>query len=263
MDRTQQIIATLELDEYFNDCVTLQTLIGNDNARTILQAWVDAFFNDRISGLAVEYVPILLVGQSCLAETVARAVSNSVGNLLCHTISAQFLNDNSLSLYNFLTEGNEHSTYYIEANKLNSNCQLQLFKILKEKWIWFYSYESQKWEKRPFQNRLIILSTPTKDELSPLLLRQFKIRVNLAPLNQNQIESAIKQRLALLNLKISSEIPAKIAQCCPDDIGKAIEILAMSHMMSRSRLDGSDAITEKHINRALHLLDKNHIKQAP
>lgn len=243
------------MDESFDEQVSLKTLIGNNSARAILQLHVDQFFNDRLAGLNPEHTPILLIGKSSSITVMARAISNSFGNLNFHTISSTWLNDGVISIHSFLGEGDEYSAYYIDGDKLNSNNQMQLFKILKDKWIWFYNLENQKWEKKPFRNCLIILSTSNQDELAPLLLKCFKIRVNLIPLNQKEIELALRQRQTLLNLKISSDdLITKIAQIS-SDVGRAMEILSMCLLIMQA--NSETILTEKVVNVALKLMDNN------
>jgi len=158
-------------------------------------------------------------------------------------------------MHSFLGEGDEFSSYYIDGDKLNSNNQLQLSKIIKEKKVFYYDVSSMSWEKKPFENRLIILSTSNVDKIPHILLKKFKIQVRLKPLNASEIELSLRQRIKLLNLKISSEeLVGKIAQCS-SDIGQAMEVLVMSLRIMKSR---NEKITsEKHVNYALRLLNEN------
>jgi DNA helicase TIP49 (TBP-interacting protein) len=254
-ENNEQLIAHLDMDEPFDQEISLKRLIGNDSARAILQLHIDQFFNERIAGLNPQISPILLIGgKGTGVHVMARAISNSLGNLLCHTVTAKWLNDGVIYLHSFLAEGDEFSGYYIDGDKLNSNNQLQLSKIFTEKKVFFYSFESMSWEKRPF-DRLIILSTSNKNEIPHVLLKQFKIQVNLTKLTTTEIELALRQRVSLLGWTISSpELLSKIAQSC-SEIGYAMQVLSMAHLVVQSK--NEDILTEKQLNMALHLLDKN------
>ena len=251
----EQLIAQLDLDEPFEQEISIRTLIGNNSARAILQLHVDQFYNNRLAGLNPQHTPILLIGgKSSSVHVMARAISNSFGNLVLHTVSSKWLNDLIIPMHAFLGEGDEFSGYYIEGDKLNSHNQFQLSKILKEKKIFYYSFESMSWEKKKF-DRLIILSTQNKDDLPNLLLKKFKIQVNLKKLSVDEIALSLYQRKALLQLKFSSDdLISKIAQCC-SDIGQAMEVLVMSLRIMRSR--NEDVLNERHFNIAIRLLDKN------
>lgn len=255
-ENIEQILAELDINEPFENEISLKRLIGNDSARAILQVYVDQFFNERLLGLNPQISPILLIGgKSSSIHVMARAISNSLGNLVLHTVTAKWLNDGVISLHNFLGEGDEFSAYYIDGDKLNSNNQLQLSKILKEKKIFYWDFESMSWEKKPFENRLIILSTQNKDEIPHILLKKFKIQVNLTKLNTTEIELALRQRVALLNISLSSpELLTKIALCC-SSVGQGIDLLVLSQRVSRNQ--NMDRISEAEVNKALHLLDKN------
>jgi len=253
-DNIEQIIAELEIDELFDQEISLKRMIGNDSARAILQLYIDEFFNNRLAGLNPQHSPILLIGKSSSIHVMARAISNSFGNLLCHTITAKWLNDGVINIHNFLGEGDEFSSYYIDGDKLNSHNQLQLSKVLKEKKIFYYDFVSQSWQKKPF-DRLIILSTSNKDEIPHILLKKFKLQVNLTKLTPQEIELALRQRINLLKLKMSSEdLVCKIAQTC-ETINQAMQVLVMSLRIMKSR--NKETITEAHLNMALHLLNEN------
>ena len=253
-DNIEQIIAEFEIDELFDQEISLKRMIGNDSARAILQLYIDEFFNAKIAGLNPQHSPILLIGKSSSIHVMARAISNSFGYLLCHTITAKWLNDGVINIHTFLGEGDEFSAYYIDGDKLNSNNQLQLSKLLKEKKIFYYDLVSMSWQKKPF-DRLIILSTSNKDEIPHILLKKFKIQVNLTKLTFQEIELALRQRVALLKLKISSEdLVGKIAQCSYT-INQAMQVLVMSQRIMKSR--NEEIITEAHLNTALHLLNEN------
>lgn len=257
-ENIEQIIAELDFNELYEQEVSLRTMIGNDSARAILQVSVDEFFNNKIAGLNPEHTPILLIGsKSSSVHVMANAISNSFGSLVLHTITAKWLNDGVISMHSFLGEGDEFSAYYIDGDKLNSNNQLQLSKILKEKKIFYWDFESMSWEKKPFENRLIILSTQNKDEIPHILLKKFKIQVNLTKLTSQEIELALRQRIKLLNLKISSEdLVGKIAQTC-GTINLAMQVLVMSQRVSKNQNKDKEHISENDVNAALHLLDKN------
>jgi hypothetical protein len=220
-----------------------------------LQLHIDDFFNERLAGLNPQISPILLIGgKGTGVHVMARAISNTLGNLLCHTITAKWLNDGVIYLHSFLGEGDEFSAYYIDGDKLNSNNQLQLSRIFTEKKVSFYSFASMSWEKRPF-DRIIILSTSNKSDLPDMLLKKFKIQVNLTKLTVDEITLALRQRVSLLGWTISSpELLSKIAQSC-SEIGSAMQVLSMAHLVVQSR--NEDILTEKQLNVALHLLDKN------
>jgi len=255
--KIEHIIARFDFDEEFEQEVNLRTLIGNDSARAILQTYVEQYFNEKIAGLNPQISPILLIGgKGSGVHVMARAVSNTLGNLLCHTVTAKWLNDGAINIHNFLGEGDEFSGYYIDGDKLNSNNQFQLSRIFAEKKIFFYSYESQSWEKRPF-DQLVIFSTPNRDNLPPILLKKFKVQVNVTTLNTEEIELALRQRVSLLNLEISSyDLITKIAQISCD-VGQAMEVLSMSLLILRAGNGNTTTLTEKVVNIALKLMDKN------
>jgi hypothetical protein len=157
-------------------------------------------------------------------------------------------------LHSFLGEGDEFSAYYVDGDKLNSNNQLQLSRIFTEKKVSFYNFASMSWEKRPF-DRLIILSTKNKDDIPHVLLKKFKIQVNLSKLTTTEIELALRQRVSLLGWTISSpELLSKIAQSC-GEIGRAMEILSLSQLIMVNR--NENIINESFFNAALHLLSNN------
>jgi hypothetical protein len=187
---------------------------------------------------------------------MARGTSNSFGNLNFHTVSSTWLNDGVISLHGFFGEGDEFSAYFIDGDKLNSNNQLQLSKIFKEKKIFYYDFESQSWQKRPF-NQLVIFSISNKDNMPPILLKKFRIQVNVTTLTPKEIELALRQRLTLLNLKISSDdLITKIAQIS-FDVGRAMEVLSMCLLILRANNENTTTLTEKVVNIALRLMDDN------
>ena len=223
-ENTEQLMAHLDMDEQFDAEISLKRLIGNDSARAILQLHIDEYFNNMIAGLNPQISPILLIGgKGTGVHVMARAISNTLGNLLCHTITAKWLNDGVIYLHSFLGEGDEFSAYYVDGDKLNSNNQLQLSRIFTEKKVSFYNFASMSWEKRPF-DRLIILSTSNKSDLPDMLLKKFKIQVNLTKLTVDEIELALRQRVSLLGWTISSpELLSKIAHSC-SEIGSPMKV---------------------------------------
>jgi hypothetical protein len=261
-EKLEHILNQLDFDEEFEQQVNLRTLVGNESAKMILRAYVDQFFNDRLAGKNPQLVPILLTYQKCSGvHTFARSISNSFASLCFHTVSGTWLSDGVISLHSFIGEGKDE-TYYIAGDKLSSNVQMQLWKILSERKLFYYDFESSSWQEKQLSgNKLIILSTEKKESISYPLLKQFKIQVNLAKLILSQIDLALKQRVRLLNLKIREDLLGKIAQCCPDDVGKAMEVLAMAHMLNRSHVGDTELITEKHINQALHILNLNNLSK--
>ena len=255
-ENIEQILTELDFNQLYEEEVNLRNMIGNDSARAICQVYVDEFCNNRLAGLNPQHSPILLIGgKGTGIHVMARAISNSFGNLVLHTVSSKWLNDQVINLHSFFSEGDEFSAYFIDGDKLNSHNQLQLSKIFNEKKVFFYSFESMSWEKKPFDNRLIILSTQNKDEIPHILLQKFKIQVSLTKLTKDEISRSLFQRKALLQLKFSSDdLINKIAQCS-STVGQAMELLVMSQRVSRSQ--DRELITEADFNKALFLLDKN------
>ena len=99
-----------------------------------------------------------------------------------------------------------------------------------------------------------LIAAEKKDMLAYPLLKQFPIKINLEKLNQNEVISAIKQRIDLLGWKISSEnLISKIAQC--GEIGQAMETLSIIYMVMRGK--NQDQITEEHVATALSLVSQN------
>ena len=256
-ENIEQIIAKIELDETFNEEISLNRLIGNKNGREIVQCYIDSYYSDLAAGRNPQHKAILLIGEKGSGIHVfARAISNSFGNLCFHTVSGNWLSDGVIHLNHFFGEGDEFSSYYISAdNKLSAICQGQLCKILNEKQISEYDWETKSWIKKKFENRLVILSVENKDMLAYPLLKQFPIQVNLRKLSVAEITLALTQRLALLGWKISSvDLLGQIAQAS-QEIGRAMEVLAMSYRVMRSK--GEEILSEVHLNKALRLLNEN------
>jgi Holliday junction resolvasome RuvABC ATP-dependent DNA helicase subunit len=255
-ENMEQLMARLDMDEQFDAEISLKRLIGNDSARAILQLHIDQFYNERVAGLNPQLSPILLIGgKGTGVHSFARSISNSLASLCFHTVSGTWLSDGVIYLHSFIGEG-EDETYYIAGDKLSSNIQMQLWKMLTERKLFYYDFESLSWKKKPLSgNKLIILSTEKKESISYPLLKQFKIQVNLTKLTVDEIELALRQRVSLLGWTISSpELLSKIAQSC-SEIGSAMQVLSMAHLVVRSK--NEDILTEKQLNVALHLLDKN------
>jgi len=254
--KIEQMICQYELDEFFESEVSLRTLIGNSNQREIAQNYIDSYYNDVNSGLSPKLAPILLVGsKEAGVDMFARSISNSFGCLAHHTISGNWLSDLIVNLHSFLGEGNEYSSYYIHGDRLNSTIQVQLFRILSERKIQYYDYESKTGPKRDFKNRLVILSVENKEMLAGALLKLFPIKLYLNKLSELEVNLALNQRVNLMKIKISPiGLLAQISFCCPT-IGKAIEVLAMSWRICRCR--NGDVISEKDVNSALHLINNN------
>ena len=253
-EEIEQILNQLELDETFNELISLNRLVGNRNAVAIAKTYVNSYQNDLADGKKPTIKPMLLIYQKGSGvHTFARSISNFFGSLQFHSVSGSWLSDGVIGFNQFFWEGDEFSSYYIHGDKFPSNCQLQLYTTLSTKKLPYFHWETNKWSKKPF-SRLIILSTENKDNLSSLLLKQFPIQIYLKKLTVQEVALGLKQRLALLNLTSSEDLLGQIAQCC-SDVGQAMEVLAMSYRVMRSR--NEDQLSEADFNKALHLLDKN------
>jgi hypothetical protein len=261
-EEIEQIIVKLDLDETFNEEISLNRLIGNKNAKEIVTTYLNSYQNDLADGKKPELKPILLIYENGSGVHVfARAISNFLGCLQFCTVSGTWLSDRVIGFNQFFWDFEQpFSSYYIHGDKFTSYSQQQLYAVLTTKKLPYYDFAENKWTRKTFSNKLIILSTEKTDNLTSLLVKQFPIQVYLTKLTVEEVALALKQRLALLNLTISSEdFLGQIAQCC-SDVGQAMEVLPMGYRIMRSK--NEDQLSKSHFNRALHLLDKQFRNQS-
>ena len=91
-EEIEQLIGQLDLDEPFDQEISIRTLIGNNSARAILQLHVDEFFNNKIAGLNPS---ILSLGISYpIPENAIKAFAKKIsGKLFIIEDGDKFLED--------------------------------------------------------------------------------------------------------------------------------------------------------------------------
>lgn len=247
---------TTNIDFDIQQNISLKSIVGNKHAVEMAANYIGDYYNNK----EVPFLkPILLVSRnSC--KTMAAAISNSFGNEggNFNYVCGSFFSSGILELNNYFSYGNYCSTYYISnIEKLNSLNQYKLGRIFYECRINYIDRNTKLPISRPLFKHLHILSCKNIREINKPLLDQMGIIINLSALNESEILQVLQQRIKLMNLTVSPEnVLIKIAQrCCSASVQKAIELLSLSLCLMRA---GDESIlTQKHIDRALFLDEKN------
>lgn len=243
-----------DIDSEFEAQISLPKLIGHRHAVQAAQAYIESYYADLSSGRNPRLNPILLIGNSG-GRTMARAIHNSFAGLEFRVASALWMNSKLQEINYFFSQGDQHTTYYIvDADRMDSAVQYGLFNILYEKQISIFNMEEQT--KVEFQNRLIILSAPKLPSFNTLLMGRIGLKLNLGKLSKTEVEAVIKQRLSFLNWPYNSDKVIEIvAQQGLNDVGKALDVLALSYSIMRSQ--GHDCMTEEFVSQAAHIVSEN------
>ena len=110
--------------------IDLLHFVGQEKVVQQLQTLIDKHHNDASEGRMTPIKPILLIGKSS-CSLLARAFSNSVGNLSFHKLPAQIV-DYGISFCDFFIEGNDcHSTHFLkDLEMLSCLNNYALYKLL-------------------------------------------------------------------------------------------------------------------------------------
>ena len=255
MKKSKKTIIETDVNSSFSEEITLWNIIGQRNAVEILRTCVDQYQADTIDGRNPKLPSILLIGERGIGKkTLAQAFNNSLGNVISIEVG------HSLGLgqdfYECFKEATEHSTLYIDScENLNRIFQSAIYRVLKEHVLRVPFLFERKMDEIPFENRLIILSSVDTRKIMTTLLDAIDVKIHLGKYSIDELCEILKQRCRVLNWEYENGIMENIAKISNGNAGKAIRILMMGYRVMRSK--DEDILKSGHLNRAVHMMDKN------
>ena len=255
-EKTEQHITHSDINMEFENNISLCNIIGIGNRHAVetMKSYIDCYYNDLADGKDPQLSPILLIGNNC--KTFARAISNSFANLHFKYGHGTFFNSGIQDLNSFYYHSEYGMTFYIsKIDKLDLVMQHKLWRILSSRRVHIYEVENRMPIDAPLWNSLHIFSAKNIDKLTEPLLDQFPVIIYIGNLSRDEIYSALKQRVSLLGLTIESDSVLMSISKVSSNINEAIELLAMSYRLMRSK--NETILTTSIMNRAFRLIDAN------
>lgn len=250
--KTEKKLST-DINANFDDEISLYNIVGRKNTVQKLRIIREGIFNSISNGQIPQLEPILFVGKS--ASTYARAYSNSIGNLEFHEAYGSMIYNGGASFDNFLTQGGDSSTYYLrDIDKLIPYCINLLYKLLKYKILHISSFYDKSLEKNIPFNSLLLLSAQEEDKINPAIRNNINIVCKLEEYTQQDIYNILIQRVKFLGWGVDwkYKVIEHIATISMEDVIFALNLLSWTIRCALS--EGRDILTEKDLNKALHIL---------
>ena len=241
------------VNERFDQEISLWKLIGQKSTIEILQRTILCYQNDLSENRKPRLPSILICSdeRGLGSETLSRSMTSSLAMPIKTTFGDSLRFD--VNVQEFLQDSSDETAFYISnAEKISSNIQQVIYRIMKDKMLRLAGRYGQVPQYVPFDNRLIILGTTNEISLASSLRRLFDLRISLTLFDDELLFNILRQRVNLLCWKTSDDVLNHIVLHSQGNPSKAIRtILQTAYVVMRS--EGKDIIEEEHVNKSLKL----------
>ncbi len=227
---------------------SLNHVVGQKRAVTVLRTALDAYFNERARTGQVEAFPHLLMcgpggcGKTLLTEIVAKELCAE-----CHIELAQNIGNigQMQGLLMMLEPG--HILLIDEIHELGDSQQVCLYRAVEERKL-FLGGTRKTMNLPPFT---LIGATTDEYLLTTSMRDRFKILLRLEHYSDDEMAMLISQRAKRLGWGIHAESIAELASRCRGVPRLAVRMLDAAKRVSAA--DADDEITTRHIETMLEI----------
>lgn len=243
--------AATDIESNFLNEISIWNLIGNQPVVSKLRILSMAYHNDKSEHREPHIKPIIICGPKSTGRTVlSHAYANSIGS------SQLFQMDGiALSISYFLDQGDEFSSYLINnADKMTAYTSQIISDVISRKELTIYNpFDRENIRKEPF-HKLLMIGVNDLNKIGAELVKKCEVCF-LKGFSSEEVFQMLNQRILFLNWEIESEkVLENIVSVCKRKVALAIDILGWTYRVARS--EGVDVMKEKHLNLALHLLQR-------
>jgi hypothetical protein len=234
----------------FDKDVSLFSMIGQDQARKLLLTWINSYYVNRSENKEYKTGSILLIGRT--ATTLARALSNSFGNMAFHYVEGSYLG-NGISYDEYFMEGDSLTTCFIhQAERCKQWLLPEFHRILHEGIVRQPEKIGVVQEQYFPIDKLIIFSAYDEKSMDEHLVDSVDVVCHLKKYSLDEVQRILRQRIQYLNLQTENSIIDTITNLAQGDVKLAIRILDWTNRCSKA--NGEMILRVKYLNLALHLL---------
>ena len=236
--------------------ISLWNIIGNRNTVNRLKVLVDAYLNDKAEGRYPQINHVLFSGKKNSGRTVlSHAYAHSLGCSNVFEAEASTLAIGAEDISTFLQKGDRNSAYLFHNTwRLSPYCCSVIISALKENNLIIRdSFRRKETTIEPF-NKLIMFTCEDIEKVNTEIVKNVAMSCCVGKYNRDDIRQIIEQRISYLALNFieKEKIIDVVVQLAKGDVSLAIGILEWCFRCCRAV--GSDSVSVKHLNHALHLL---------
>ena len=196
-----------QLDEFEDNC-HLWNIVpgGSGNGIVLLRKIVDSIQHDNYSAPNNKLPVISITGSSGVGkEFTARALVNSLAIQDIRICPGRFF-ENGYYSHQFFTDSFPATAHVItNIEDMRSSAESTLWKYIYNRQCSYYNGTDRTYDNIVFCNGSIVLTANSKDKISDLILKAADYQVELEPLNLDQIEAALHQRLFFCGIEYDGD----------------------------------------------------------
>lgn len=240
-----------QLDEFEDHC-HLWNIVpgGNGKGIVLLRKIVDSIQHDNYSAPGNK-PPVILITGATGKRFVARALVNSLATEDVRACPAEYFENGYYSFQFF--SGSLSNTAHIITNIEEIQCRAEstLWKFINNRKCSYYNSAKKEYDNTVYCNGLIILTAQQKDLVSGSILKATDYVVELEPLNADQTEAAIHQRLFFCGEEYEEQVLKSIVSQGQGKIEFIIPFLKRCIMLKKAEMQ--ECLNMEIVNKASRL----------
>jgi holliday junction DNA helicase RuvB len=227
---------------------SLNHVIGQSRAVTVLRTALDAYFNDRFkTGGEVTFPHVLMCGPGGTGKTLLSEIVSRECCTNCHTELAQNIaNPGQMQGLLMMLEPGD-ILFLDEIHELGSSVQVCLYRALEERKL-FLGGNRKTITLPPF---CLIGATTDEYLLTTSMRDRFKILIRLTHYNQEEMSLLIRQRAKRLGWTIDDNSVGELAKRSRGVPRLAVRLLDAAKRAASA--DSSDVIEAHHVHHTLEI----------
>ena len=198
-----------QLDQFEDHCHLWNIVPGGQGKGVVLlRKIVDAIQHDNYSAPSNKLPVILITGSSGSGvgkKFTAQALTKSLAIEDVRICPGRYF-ENGYSSHQFFTDSYPSTAHIlINIEEMQSRVEPTLWKYINNRQCSYYSGAEKEYDNTVYCNGLIVLTAQHKDKVSSSILKVTDYVVELEPLNNDQLEAALHQRLVFCGIEYGGE----------------------------------------------------------
>jgi len=222
-----------EIDDFEKHC-NLWNIVLDDKSIILLRSIVDSIQSDNYSAPYNTLPSFLLIGVG--SGLTSKALVNSLAITDVRTCPSQYF-DEGIPSYRFFLDSIDTAHIITEVEFLTMKSEPTLWKYLKKRECNYYNYTNRKYDRIVHCFGLIVMTAIKRSLVSDSILRATDHIIELQPLNQDQLEAVIHQRLVFCKIDYEGdEILRAIIGANNSEIGSIMKFLKTCIVMMKAEM---------------------------
>jgi hypothetical protein len=194
-----------QLDEYENHCHLWNIVPGGKGAGIVLlRKVVDAIQHDNYSEPGNK-IPVILITGATGKRFTARALVNSLAIEDIRICPALYF-ENGYYSHDFFQDSNVNTASMItNIEEIQCRAEPTLWKYLYNRKCSYYNGTKKEYDNTLYCHGLIVMTAHQKNLVSGSILKATDYVVELEPLNLDQLEAALHQRLVFCQIEYDGD----------------------------------------------------------